>query len=426
MSKNSNKMKKEVLKTVILEQKELFFKKKYISRKNINLLNNDNNVVIVSGIRRCGKSSLLNIILRENKETDYYINFDDERLMHFSIDDFQLLHEVFIELFGEQKTFYFDEIQLIDKWERFIRRLHDYDNKIYITGSNASMLSKELGTHLTGRHIQLELFPFSFEEFLDFKKLNITKTSIYTTQGKALLKKEYLNFVKYGGFPEYVKNKNTQYLKTLYQNILYRDVLVRNNLSSETEFRELTYFITGNIAKLFSYNSLSKVINVKHTQTVKRYLKFLQDSYLIFLVNKYNFSIKKQIQNPKKIYFIDAALASSISFSFSENKGRILENIVFLELKRRGLEIYYHKNKYECDFVIHKRMEIVEAIQVSISLFETKTREREIRGLFEAMENYNLQTGIIITEDEEETIHYENKKIEIKPIYKWLLKIEES
>lgn len=414
-------MEKEILKSVILQQKALLTNKKYTSRNNIGISLNNNNVTIISGVRRCGKSSLLNIILRQNKEKDYYINFDDERLIHFKIDDFQLLYETFVELFGIQKTFYFDEIQLIDKWERFVRRLHDYENKIYITGSNASMLSKELGTHLTGRYMQSELFPFSFYEFLMFNKHNITETSIYTTEGKALLKREYSNYIKYGGFPEYVKNKDKQYISTLYQNILYRDVLVRNNLSNENEFRELTYFIAGNIAKLFSYSSLAKIINVKHTQTIKHYLQYLQNSYLIFLVSKYDHSIKKQIQNPKKIYFIDTALASIINFSFSENKGRILENIVFLELKRRSLDVYYHKNKYECDFVIHEKMRIVQAIQVSVSLFDAKTKEREIRGLFEAMETYNLQTGIIITEDEEEIIDYKNKQIEIKPIWKWLL-----
>lgn len=414
-------MEKEILKSVILQQKALLTNKKYTSRNNIGISLNNNNVTIISGVRRCGKSSLLNIILRQNKEKDYYINFDDERLIHFKIDDFQLLYETFVELFGIQKTFYFDEIQLIDKWERFVRRLHDYENKIYITGSNASMLSKELGTHLTGRYMQSELFPFSFYEFLMFNKHIITETSIYTTEGKALLKREYSNYIKYGGFPEYVKNKDKQYISTLYQNILYRDVLVRNNLSNENEFRELTYFIAGNIAKLFSYSSLAKIINVKHTQTIKHYLQYLQNSYLIFLVSKYDHSIKKQIQNPKKIYFIDTALASIINFSFSENKGRILENIVFLELKRRSLDVYYHKNKYECDFVIHEKMRIVQAIQVSVSLFDAKTKEREIRGLFEAMETYNLQTGIIITEDEEEIIDYKNKQIEIKPIWKWLL-----
>ena len=203
--------------------------------------------------------------------------------------------------------------------------------------------------------------------------------------------------------------------------ILYKDILVKNKLTNEKALLELIYFLTSNVSKLISYNSLTKVIGVNNATTVKNYLNYIEKTYLIFLVNKFDYSVKKQIQNPKKIYFIDTAFASNISFSFSENKGRILENIVFLELKRRGLEVYYHKNKFECDFIIHFKNEIQQAIQVSVSLTNTTTKEREIQGLIEAMEIYNLQSGLIITEDEDEIINYKNNEIHIKPVWKWLL-----
>lgn len=409
------------LKEVILEQGEAIKKKIIIERENIEDYSNNELITIITGIRRCGKSTLLHQIQAKNKEKDYYLNFDDERLVDFSVSDFQLLYEIFIELYGKQSTFYFDEIQNIDKWERFVRRLYDSGNKIYITGSNASMLSRELGTHLTGRYIQNELFPFSFSEYLKFKNIKIDDKTIYTTEGKATLKREYVNYTKQGGFPEYIKNKTPQYLKTLYENILYRDVLVRNKLLNEKELRELVHYIASNITKPASYSSLSKIINVKHTQTVKQYLQYLQNTYLIFLVNRYDYSLKKQLYNPKKIYFIDNALANIIGFTFTEDKGRFLENIVFLELKRRGLEIFYHQVKKECDFVIKEKMKITAAIQVTSSLNIKNNKEREINGLLEAMEIHNLAEGLIITENEQEEIKIKGKIIKVVPIYKWLL-----
>ena len=410
-----------ILKEVIIQQKKLLLKKTFIDREKLNLQYLENIVTVISGIRRCGKSTLLQQIRNQQVEKDYFISFDDERLIHFNVDDFQLLYETFIELYGQQKTFYFDEIQNINSWERFVRRLHDYGNKIFITGSNASMLSKELGTHLTGRYIQTELFPFSFKEFLSFKKIEINEETIYTTEGKALLKRNYFIYLNLGGFPEYITENKDQYLKTLYENILYRDILVRNNLLNEQELKELVYFIAGNIAKTFTYSSLAKIINVKHTETVKQYLSHLENSYIIFIVKKYDYSIKKQLSSPKKVYFIDNALANVVGFSFSDNKGRFLENTVFLQLKRNGNEIFYHENIKECDFLIQSNGKICAAIQVSISLDTEQTEKREIEGLYEALKMYNLEKGTIITEDQEKTFRYLDKEIEVIPIWKWLL-----
>jgi predicted AAA+ superfamily ATPase len=357
-----------------------------------------------------------------NSEKDYYLNFDDERLLHFTVDDFQQLHETFIELFGVQKTFYFDEIQNIKYWEIFIRRLHNEGNKVYITGSNANLLSKELGTHLTGRHIQVELFPFSFKEYLDFNKIKPGKKDFYTTVGKASLKKQFENYFNEGGFPEYLRTESPEYLKSLYDSILYRDILVRNKILNDYEIRELGYYVAGNISKPISFNSLKSIINVKHVNTVKNYLSYFEDTYLIFLLTKFDFSIKKQIVNPKKIYFIDNALAKSISFRFSEDKGRFLENMVFIELKRRGYELFYHKIKKECDFLIREKSKITLAIQVTTSLEDKKTKDREVAGLCEAMDTHNLKEGLILTENEDFTLSLKDKTITVLPVYNWLLK----
>ena len=409
----------EKLEQVILDQRSLQFRDGYLKRTPE--LPPDDNIVVISGIRRCGKSTLLQELRNNNPEQDYYLNFDDERLVSFNLDDFQRMYEIFIELFGKQKTFYFDEIQNIKGWERFVRRLHDYGNKIYITGSNASMLSRELGTHLTGRFIQHELFPFSFSEYLRFNNIKYSTDHIKTTDGKSEIKSIFNRYFIIGGFPAYIKSDNPQYLESLYHSIIYRDVMVRNGITNEREILELVYYLVSNVSKLITFNSLTKIIGIKNPTTIKNYLSFIQNTYLIFLLHKYDHSLKKQLQNPKKIYFIDNALIRQLGFFNSEDNGRLLENIVFLELKRKGKDVFYHKNKKECDFIIKEKNTITEAIQVSWNISSNETFDREIAGLKEAMHDYGLNKGLILTNSEENKIIKNDLIINIKPVWKWLL-----
>ena len=414
-------MDRQTLISIILDQKEYYNNIQFITRlENLNI-SSGKEITVISGIRRCGKSTLLQEIRSKNNEADYFLNFDDERLIHFTVDDFQRLSEVFIELFGEQSTFYFDEIQNIPNWERFARRLYDSGKKVYITGSNASMLSRELGTHLTGRYIQYELFPFSFKEFLAFNNISYNKEDLFTTSGKSKLKTWFNNYFKWGGFPEYLQSKNREYLKSLYESILYRDVLVRNKLTNEKEILELMYYLSSNVARLSSYNSLKTIIGVKNASTVKKYLEFLRNTYLIFLVNKFDFSLKKQLQNPKKFYLIDNALTNELGFHTSADNGHLLENLVFIELKRRRKQVYYLKNNFECDFLIREKNKITMAIQVTWSIENAQTREREINGLLKAMELFNLDGGMILTENSSEDVKINNKTISIRPVWQWLL-----
>ncbi len=412
---------KELLKMVLFDQRKLEWNTRYVRRNLPASYLSSPEIVVISGIRRCGKSTLLQQIRAEQSEKDYFINFDDERLVQFTVEDFQLLYETFIELFGIQKTFYFDEIQNITGWERFIRRLHDYGNKVYITGSNSNMLSRELGTHLTGRYVSLELYPFSFKEFLEFNQKALTPEDIYTTEGRSELKALFAKFVSFGGFPVFLENQNENYMKLLYNNILYRDVMVRNNLTNEKEMLELVYFLASNVSRLSSFNSLAKTIGVKNASTISNYLQFIQNTYLLFQVNKFDFSLKKQIQNPKKTYFIDQALVTRLGFLSSEEKGRLLENIVFLELKRQGQEIFYYSGKNECDFVIRQGTQITNAIQVCFSFETPETKSREINGLMEAMKTYSLQKGLVLTNDTEDKLTTEDQTIQIIPVWKWIL-----
>jgi hypothetical protein len=412
---------KELLKNIILDQQQLTWSEQYIRRDFPNDYLTVKDVVVISGVRRCGKSTLLHQIRHDNAERDFYFNFDDERLVNFTVEHFQLLQQVLIELFGEQNIFYFDEIQNVTGWERFVRRLHDYGCKVFLTGSNATMLSRELGTRLTGRYLRFELYPFSFAEFLHVKGMHQGTAGRQDTRKKALISRWFEEYFKTGGFPQYIDTGNDLYLKSLYESILYRDVMVRNHLTHEHEVSVLVNYLAGNVSRLISYNSLTGITGVKNPTTIKKYLDFLQDTYLLFQISKYDFSIKKQIQNPKKIYFIDHALVSRLGFRFSENHGRLLENLVFIELRRRGKEVWYHHGKHECDFIIRTKETVTEAIQVCYSLSEEAVRKRELTGLTEAMQCYKLKHGTILTREEQEEIKIDGLVISIVPIAGWLL-----
>ncbi|MCK5583408.1 MAG: ATP-binding protein [Elusimicrobiales bacterium] len=416
-------MEKTILKEIVMDQKNKKMPVDFV-RRDIELKvkkDKGDHIVIISGIRRCGKSTLLNSIRQEKKESDYFLDFDDERLIDFSVNDFQLLYEVFLELFGEQKVFYFDEIQNISGWERFIRRLHDNGNKVYITGSNASMLSRELGTHLTGRFIEICLYPFSFTEFLKFKKFEYNHNLHLNTQEKIKLKRMFNEYLRLGGFPSYIKTEDNDYLKSLYESIIYRDIIVRYKLPQEKPLKEVVHYCASNIAKEISFNSMKDIAGIKSSTSIKEYFEYLENSFFVFLLNRFDYSLKKQIYFNKKVCFCDMAMANNIGFHFSEDFGRVLENIVFLQLQRQGKEIYFHKSKVECDFLVKEKNRIIMAIQVSRSLKNKETRDREIFGLIDAIKQYKLKSGLILTEDEEGDIKEGGYNIKIMPVWKWLL-----
>ena len=376
-------------------------------------------IQIVTGIRRCGKSTLLKQ-LSEKLDSFYYLNFDDERLLKFSVEDFDSLLILWKKLY-KSKTIILDEIQNVKNWERFIRRIYDEDYKIILTGSNAKLLSGDLSTHLTGRHIKLELYPFSFSEYLRFKNFDSDKWK--TTDRLAKLLRLTDEYVENGGFPEYVIFGDVDYLKRIFEDILYKDLIVRFKIREIKSFRELANFLFTNFTSEISYNSLQRALNFKSVVSVKNYIGHLQESYLLHELYKYDYSLKKQIVYNKKIYSVDNGLRNQVSFRFSEDSGKLLENTVFLQLKRSGKEVYYYKNKRECDFLIKQKTKIVEAIQVT-DVLSAANRERELNGLIAAMESFNLKKGLIITRNQEEKFRSQGKEIRVLPIYKWLLSKE--
>jgi predicted AAA+ superfamily ATPase len=421
-------MDSQSIKELILEQKKEFEKQEHIIPRT--LLQNIKNhltiphAIIISGVRRSGKSTLLKEIYHTYYQDKiiYYFNFEDERLLKFTVDDFNLLYETFLELLGDSTLFFFDEIQVIPHWEAFVRRMYNSGCKFFITGSNSSMLSKEMGTKLTGRSIAITLYPFSFTECLLLHNIQ-PKNPVLLTDERAQLKKEFNTYLEKGGFPEYRLYNNNQMLKDLYENILYRDVIARYHIADEKTLKELSFYLFSNYGKEISYNQLKNLLKTGSANTIKNYIEYLENAYLVFSVPKYDPSVKKQIYSKKKIYAIDTGLINCISFQFSKNMGRILENTVFLELKRKNKDIYYYKNKYECDFVITDNRTITQAIQVTQEINDTN-KERETKGLFEVLKRFNLPYGLILTYDQEEEMTYEKKKIFIQPVWKWLLEKE--
>ncbi|WP_462281981.1 ATP-binding protein [Salinivirga cyanobacteriivorans] len=390
---------KTTISEAMAEQAKTLAGKSYTDRQ-IDIPSSTKKILIISGIRRCGKSTLIRKRYFNDNDS-YYINFEDPRLINFELSDFTRLEALYFE--NNKKYLLLDEIQNIDNWEIFVRSAHEKDIQVIITGSNASLLSKELGTKLTGRYKQLELFPFNFSEFLEFQK-------------KERSFKSFENYFDLGGFPEFIEEPDTDYHRTLLRDIVTRDIAVRRNLPHESHILRLAVHLLSNTGKEFSYNKLSNLLEIKSVRTVIDYCDYLNESYLVEFVPMYSTSIKKQIANPKKVYAIDAAFAQSNSLSFSKDLGRRLENMVFNKLRYHNKEIYYYKtSKAECDFLIKTNESISQAIQVCWEV-NNDNINREINGLKAAMKETNIRNGFIITYNQEDNLD----GIQLIPIWKWL------
>jgi len=306
----------------------------------------------------------------------------------------------------------------------FVRRLYNNGNKIYITGSNANLFSEELGTRLTGRYIPVSVYPVSFTEYLNYKNDSLIGSKPWSTTQIGQIKQLFSQYCIDGGIPEYIKHKRMDYLQALYESILYRDIIARYKLPNAILLKKLVFYLASNCSKEITYNSLKKLFEVGSSTTISDYCHYLENSYLCFTISRYSDSVKAQIQSPKKVYFIDPAISKMLGFKISEDFGRLIENIVFLELKRNNKEIYYHNESKECDFIIREGTKTVQAIQVCKEMHDPKTKQREIEGLMEALMRFSLSEGLIITGNEEyvENVQMGDKtfKITVIPIWKWL------
>jgi len=404
---------KETLKEIVVSQKkELSLIDEGVEREELKKIQlNIPFALVLSGIRRCGKSTLL-IQLKKKVKNCYYFNFEDSRVANFEVSDFQKLKEILRDEYGEKDYYFFDEIQNVPKWELFVRTELDKKKYIVITGSNASLLSRELGTRLTGRYLRHELFPFSFAEFLKLVKKNPTIDS-------------FEDYFVNGGFPEYLKVRRPDILRELFADIITRDIVIRHNLRSLKTIKEMALYLLTNVGNKFTYHGLRKTFGLGSTNSVISFISYFEDSYLLFTVPKFDYSFKKQLVNPKKIYSIDNGLSNVNSTSFCKDRGRMLENLTFINLRRKYKDIFYFQEKNECDFVIKEGTNITQAIQVCYTLNEDN-KDRELNGLLEAIDKFKLKVGLILTYNQKDEFKIKNKRIKVLPVWNWLLNLNNS
>jgi hypothetical protein len=360
--------------------------------------------LIITGIRRCGKSTLLSQLISEKYPDAFFINFDDNRLYGFENSDFFRLDEVVAKQSG--KVLMFDELQEIVGWERYVRQKLDENYKVIITGSNASLLSRELGTKLTGRHISRELFPYSYSEFIFAASIKADQKSLT----------EYLEL---GGFPEYINTRNSEILSQLFDDIIIRDIVVRYGVRDIKNLQRLALYLISNIGKPVTGSKLKKVFGIASTSTIMEYFSHFESAYLFQFIPKFSYSAKAQLINPRKVYAVDNGLIGANSNSFSEDRGRKLENAVFNYLRLSNREIFYFLEDEECDFIVFNKGRKPSAIQVCYDLTQ-ENLTRELKGLYKAMNFFGLKEGVIITMGQKERFRNNGLIAMVQPAHEFL------
>lgn len=367
--------------------------------------NLSSHALIISGIRRCGKSTLLLQMMQlMNKEDFFFLNFDTPQLYGFNARAFSRLDKVIGDTTA--RLLFFDEMQLVEGWEMYVRQKLDESFQVIVTGSNATMLGKELGTRLTGRHVTQELFPFSYTEFLSFRALSPGRESL-------------TSYMTLGGFPEFLKSEAPEQLLMLYDDILMRDIVARHGIKDTVSLKRLANYLLANIGNRISATKLKQPLSIGATSTVLSWMSYLEHSYLFGFLPMFSYSSKAQLINPRKVYAIDTGLVQAMSVSKTEDRGRKLENLVYLHLRRKYRELYYFNNSGECDFVVFENGTPKELIQICCELTPDNV-DREVAGLTEAMKFFNFETGQIVTFDDKDKIEEDGLKIEVVPAHEYL------
>ena len=417
-------MNRDLIKEILIDQRESILRKRTGIEREILVSIEQKiklpHILVITGIRRCGKSTLLRQIIKKyyKDKNFYYINFEDERLFDFNASDFNDLLEVSIELFGKNDVILFDEIQNVKNFEFFIRRLYDREFKIFLTGSNAQLLSSEISTKLTGRHVDLNLKPFSFREFLLLKNQSFNEISIYKPEDKAIIRKNFDEYILKGGMPEYLLFDDKEILSRIYEDIVLKDIAVRHNIYNVKQLKELYQFLITNFAKQYSNNSLKNILKFGSVNTIKKYIGYLEDTHFAIIISKFDYSLKRQISYNKKFYVIDNGFILPISSRVIRDRGWLLENLVLSALIPDN-EVFYYQGKNECDFITLKENKLNKAIQVTWEL-SPENETRELNGLKEAMTDLNLDEGLILTYSSEKDFNWNNKNISILPVWKWM------
>lgn len=359
---------------------------------------------IITGLRRCGKSTLLLQLMNQKNQNAIYLNFEDIRLIAFEPSDFPRLYSEIKQ--RAVQVIFFDEVQLIEKWEIFVNQLLREGFFVFVTGSNASLLSGELGTHLTGRHLSMELFPFSYQEFISFTSSAVSYESLEA-------------YLKIGGIPEFVKSKNELIIAALLDDILVKDIAVRHGIRDIASLKQLALYLLSNLGVPTSANKLVGMFGIKSAVTILDFFSYFQNSYLMDFVPQFSYSLKAQNRNPKKVYALDLGLATAVSTSFSENNGRKLENLIYLHLRRKYNSIHYFIEKGECDFVVSEKGKVTHAIQVCYQISD-ENFSREYKGLLQALDFFNLEIGWIVTANQRDRLEESGKTVELIPAFEFI------
>ena len=360
--------------------------------------------LVIIGIRQCGKSTLALQFVNKTGQDYFYLNFEDIRLSSFETADFSLLDKLIKD--SKCELLFFDEIQNAPKWELYIRQKLNEKYHVVLTGSNASMLSRELGTKLTGRHLEKELFPFSYSEFLRWAE---KKTCV----------ESFDEYLQSGGFPEFLKTGNMEIVSNLQNDIIYRDIAVRYKLRDASSLRRLFSYLASNASQQISPSKLTSVCGVKSSTTVLEYLSYFEASYLIQIMPQFAYSLKAQSLAPKKVYISDLGLIQASSVSFSKNFGALLENFVFNHLRLQTKDLCYFSNSNsECDFIANPNKNPL-CIQVCYDM-NSDNQDREINGIFAALDFFNVKEGYILTRNSRDEILKNGKRVNVLPAWEYL------
>jgi len=423
---------KNVLKTIIADFHATRLRSSL--KRNTELPVGSGIIISVIGVRRSGKTFLLYETIKRiiekgvQKRNIIYINFEDERLT-LEKDQLDLILQAYQELYPRQSLaecyFFFDEIQNINGWEKFIRRIYDTVSKnIYITGSNSKLLSTEIATELRGRTISFTLYPLNFEEYLRFNK---TGTEYSGTSQKIAILNHFKTFMIFGGFPELIdldENLKIKKLQDYFNTIIYKDLIERYNISNPVILKFFLKRILSQVTKPVSinriYNDLRSLGYKISNNILYEYSDYIRMSFTSVLIDKFEYSEIKQTKSEKKAYAIDNGILSAVDYSFSENHGKLLENLTALEILKSGKELMYFKDNLECDFIIRNKKSF-SPVQVSYSIQDSDTDEREINGLLKACEYLKVKKGTIVTFEEEDNLKVKNYEIEVIPAWRFIL-----
>ncbi|MCD6372873.1 MAG: ATP-binding protein [Thermococcus sp.] len=355
-------------------------------------------------------------------KTPFTSIFFDERLSEFGPGDFERLLNAARELWGEPKVVVLDEVQEVEGWQKFVSRLM-VNRGVIVTGSSSKLLSGELATYLTGRHVDITLFPFSFREFLRLQGFEFKENWEYSDRVVSEIKRLLEEYLEIGGFPEAIRFGRL-YLPLIYRDLVERDIILRHGVKHQSALRELARYLVSNYSNEFTYSRLGSIVGIRDVHTIRDYVEYMEQAYLIFQLRRFSFKPRSQLISPRKVYPIDTGLARSVSLKSHPERGRLMELAVFLEIKRRlsysliqGDVFYWRDDKGEVDFIVRSEGGL-SPVQVAFSLEES--REREVSNIVRVSKILGSRDALIVTWEEEETIEKEGVKIEVMPLWKFL------